>query len=204
MWSVYTHLGIYFTHCELCIVKTFWYYILLNGLKVNRYLYLYIKHSNSYRIIKYIYTKKTSYYYIIYHISCTESTQSWLCLKSIACHSWNHWFASCIFFGGFQHFNYWRPGSKIRKCWPPGYDWGQVTLRLMEDTVDGSEILRETQLRLVVSLIFTGFLYIRGSLVFSINSSIGHHPFPHRNILIAHSHTRWVFDPAMLPKRDLP
>ena len=66
------------------------------------------------------------------------------------------------FFLGFQHFNYWRPGSKIYsavlavnpKMLTPRVRLRSITLRLMEDTVDGSEILRETQLRLVVSPIF--------------------------------------------------
>ena len=225
MWSVYTHfrdtlqginishLGkrnitfkmpfledmlvpwrVYFTHCELCLVKTFWYYILPNGLKVSRYLYLYIKHSNFYKIIKYIYTKNhhTIISYIMYWIYSFVSMSQKYCvplLESLIC--FMH------FFGGFQHFNYWRPGSKIYSAVlavSPKMLTPRVRLRSDHLEVDGRYCwwLRNPARNRVEVGSFSDFyrVFIHPWLfVFSINSSIGHHPFPQRNILIPHSHT---------------
>ena len=75
----------------------------------------------------------------MYHISCTEFTHSCLCLKSIACHSWNHWFASCIFFGvpTFQLLETWKqdlqrcPGCQSENVDPQG------TIEVNHPEVDG-------------------------------------------------------------------
>ena len=203
MWSVYTHLGIYFTHCEYCLLKRFWYYILPNKLKVSRYLYIYIKHSNFYKKYIYIYTYTKNHnailLYIIYHVLnlLIRVYVSKVLRATLGIIDLLH-----AFFLGvptFQLLETWKQDPKMltprvrlrsghlevdgRYCW-----WFRNPARNPVEVGSFSDFYR-----VFIHLWLFGFFPSTVALEITL--------FPIGKFWLL---TWWVFDPAMLPKRDLP